>query len=573
MPILLLGLAFLLGGAKTPMAFCAWTLPALVFSGIPFWNRTRLGHKTISFLSMVAGILLAQIYSLDPTASLFWSLEYLVLACLWLSLQRMPADKDPDFFWNGMAVLGFLSALLTSVQWVRHQIPYGALPLNPNFNAVWMAAIAAALTARTRKTRMEVLLIVWLSAIVLFGHSRSGLLALMGGMSFSLAERYPVRRIAGVLALLLIAAMLIPHGWLLIHRLHVFENGGRLHLWQLACRAMADYPLTGYGPGNFEMAYQRHAFPTQGAVRFGQTTAFAHNDFLQAAVELGWPLAALLAGGYLTLLLRPLPKNRPLARPAKSILIALGIAACVNPIFKMPILAYLAILAASCMTSSDRVPYPEKIPAQEKILLLIPVSVLLLASWCGLRTLWADQRQWMRIISVNPRDAEAWHELAYASSDSSQIIAAHERAVEESPAQVYYVEALARALESSPAPDTIPRALEVYLKAIQLAPSRAPNVLGVARLLWRAGEFHEALPWAQRAHDLEPNYWESELWMARCLEQTGDKHGARVILDNTAKRHDEFARTSFLPPQFPYEQTILAYDASVIKSERSRMGR
>jgi tetratricopeptide (TPR) repeat protein len=356
-----------------------------------------------------------------------------------------------------------------------------------------------------------------------------------------------------------------------LNRIHFTENGVRLKMSQLALVSMTDYPLTGYGPGNFEIAYQRHAFPTEEAVRYGRSTACAHNDYLQAGSELGWPAAVFLSVWFFVLLVSPIRPNQTLGVPAKAILSALGVAAFFNPISKMPLLGYLAIFSASCL-ARPRDEDPAPLSQGMKLLFRwIPVVALFPVLWCGFRFYWADRQEWRRILNVNPHDAEAWHNLAYATSNSQEGLKYHERAVLESPYQIYYIEALARSLESIPGQEGISPAIEAYLKAIRLAPTRATNYLSIARLLWRAGEPREALQWTDRAGRLEPNYWECDLWRARCLEHLGDKSRARAILNSLIERHEYFLRINQPHPDSPYEETILAYDRSVIENELSHL--
>jgi len=571
LPILFLALAFVLGGAKTPLAFCSWAIIGLIYTIFVLITSRFNNRSVLYFIALISGLVLTQVYSLDSSNSLFWTTEYLTLSCLWLALRGVSLDAESHLFWCVLTGLATITVVLTVVQSVRNLVAYGAFPLNPNFNAAWMAALACGFAAKTKKTRFDVVLIVMLSVLVLLGLSRSGLIALIAGMSYVLSQRYTHRKIIAGLIIMTVALALIPHDWL-VTRLRLIEEPGRLRIWWLALRAFWDYPLTGYGPGNFEIAYQQHAFPEGTLVLYGHTTAFAHNDYLQAAVELGWPLTILLVSGLMGLILFPKNQDRPLATPARSILIVLGVASFFNPIFKMPIFPYLAILASSCLMMPDN-NSSLKQPANIRGFWLagIPAGILVLVLWCGLRSFWAANGQWVRIVSWNPSDAEAWHNLAYASSDKNEVLLANERAVSQSPHQVYYVEALARAQESLLAENLASGAVENYLRAIQLAPGRAINYLGVARLLWRAGEPLEALKWTTRARALEPYYWESDLWSARCFERMGDKDRARQVLIALIGRYEQFLHVSHPEPESPYEQAILSFDRSVVESELSRL--
>lgn len=73
----------------------------------------------------------------------------------------------------------------------------------------------------------------------------------------------------------------------------------RLDIWRAAIRGGVQKPLLGWGPGQFESLYARHALPQDSEpVRYDRTTAFAHNDPLQIFAGTGFP-GLLLAGAAL----------------------------------------------------------------------------------------------------------------------------------------------------------------------------------------------------------------------------------------------------------------------------------
>lgn len=62
----------------------------------------------------------------------------------------------------------------------------------------------------------------------------------------------------------------------------------RLLLWKISLQALVERPLLGWGPENFEMAYNTHYDPKM--LRFNPADNWvdrAHNDFVQGAVEMG----------------------------------------------------------------------------------------------------------------------------------------------------------------------------------------------------------------------------------------------------------------------------------------------
>lgn len=92
---------------------------------------------------------------------------------------------------------------------------------------------------------------------------------------------------------------------------------GRLFMWKITCRAIAEKPLTGYGIHNFAAAYG-NAQETYFAAgdyepweeRVAGSPEYAFNEYLQAAVELGIPLAVCLLVVVVLSLYRGVRKGR-----------------------------------------------------------------------------------------------------------------------------------------------------------------------------------------------------------------------------------------------------------------------
>ena len=92
---------------------------------------------------------------------------------------------------------------------------------------------------------------------------------------------------------------------------------GRLFMWKITCRAIAEKPLTGYGIHNFAAAYG-NAQETYFAAgdyepweeRVAGSPEYAFNEYLQAAGELGIPLAVCLLVVVVLCLYRGVRKGR-----------------------------------------------------------------------------------------------------------------------------------------------------------------------------------------------------------------------------------------------------------------------
>ncbi len=287
-PLLLLILAFLLLGAKSQVAFCLWSCAGLVTGMAQQIRRpSRQQVPSLLFFLFITGVLISQWRSLDPSHGLYQTMQYFVFACLALTVLRdFPREESmPITAWPVLLGIGTVTAVLTTYQRARHQPAYGMFPINPNFNAVWMAALAGAWISKKDRTTPEKVLAFWLIVLVLLGTSRSAVMALMAGILFAVSQKQSRSKEIAVIGLFTLLILWMSQSWTLT-RMNFFENGARLRIWKLAFQGMTDYPLTGYGPGNFEMAYLRHAFPFEEAVRYGRSTIFAHNDYLQVLCEL-----------------------------------------------------------------------------------------------------------------------------------------------------------------------------------------------------------------------------------------------------------------------------------------------
>jgi tetratricopeptide (TPR) repeat protein len=364
-------------------------------------------------------------------------------------------------------------------------------------------------------------------------------------------------------------------------RFHLFDDY-RPDIWKTSLIAIGDYPVTGYGLGNFEMAYQRHAFAVEGeAVRFGHTTEFAHNEYLQAAVEAGLPGFGMLVAGILFILCCPTRPDSPLQRSAKAGLLSFSINACFNPIWHMPFLTYVTLLWAALLrplTPSHEMPIDARPPGSRGLPWkplgggIVLAGTALLVLWLGLRSHWATRQKWEHILRFDPGDAAAWSGWASQQKALENVIHGDAEAVRHSPGNFYYQEALALALESTQTPDNVPLALQHYEDAFRRAPTRATDALAIGRLFFRDRDAVKALSWFQKACALEPLYWQAQFWVARTNFQLGKEKLALQQL-----RSLQFQHAAFLPryarmaqPLSAYEGMILAYDADVVNQELRR---
>lgn len=116
---------------------------------------------------------------------------------------------------------------------------------------------------------------------------RAGWVAAFAGVLLLGGRRWGPRGVGGGLLLATLAIALAPARILKADDATSFK---RLDIWRTAWRGIVQRPLAGWGPGQFESLYARHALPQDSEpVRYDRTTAFAHNDGLQVLAETGCP--------------------------------------------------------------------------------------------------------------------------------------------------------------------------------------------------------------------------------------------------------------------------------------------
>jgi O-antigen ligase len=162
---------------------------------------------------------------------------------------------------------------------------------------------------------------------VLFSYTRGawlGLLGAAGVLAFLYTwERFRVAIVIGIVSLALLAGALSQttlyfkadadkqtksFGDRLVSALNTktdLSNRERFNRWMAALSMAEERPVFGFGPGTYAMEYapyQQAQYRTIVSTNQGDIGS-AHNEFLLAASELGWPGTACVAAWYLAILL------------------------------------------------------------------------------------------------------------------------------------------------------------------------------------------------------------------------------------------------------------------------------
>ena len=202
--------------------------------------------------------------------------------------------------------------------------------------------------------------------------------------------------IAGVAALVL-AAWMLPG----LRTAVVGSAGVRLDYWRAGAALVAERPLLGHGLEGFAVHYPRVKPPA------GEETILAHQETLQAAVDLGLPAMLVLIGWWLSLLwsLRPVGGLPVRARDDQRVDAATLIGAAVLLLFAVPV---AGILQANLAT------YPGAMPLAWALALV--AGLLAVARQAARLPLPGPWACWCAVLAV------LWHVQADFSLHSMQVV-------------------------------------------------------------------------------------------------------------------------------------------------------
>ena len=142
--------------------FFIWGSVSLACSLIVFLQHPRSFTSGLSsgMLGLIGGLGIAFLFSLDRSISLFPTLQALVLMATWLMLRSLTPPPE-KIVWQTLMALAAVTIAMTLYQILIGPNAlgiydtYGLLPLNPSFNAIWMATLATAFWARVLQRQRD----------------------------------------------------------------------------------------------------------------------------------------------------------------------------------------------------------------------------------------------------------------------------------------------------------------------------------------------------------------------------------------------------------------------------------
>src|SRR5258708_22151883 len=217
--LILLGLGLL--GAKKVEAFVVWGCIAMLSSGLTLYTfRSSRNLWPVCWVLLIAVVAVSQIFSTSPSTSLYFTLQALVFLVTWMALRAQIQDWTRfELHWDVLQWAGTATMVLTLLQMLLQKLPNGFLPINPTFNAAWMASLTVLFAIRAFGTRnfsslewkWDAGLALGLGLLVIAGPSRSALVALAVGLLYRLFGLMSKKKLVRLLRLRFLFTLCFPY--------------------------------------------------------------------------------------------------------------------------------------------------------------------------------------------------------------------------------------------------------------------------------------------------------------------------------------------------------------------------
>lgn len=365
------------------------------------------------------------------------------------------------------------------------------------------AAMAVALARK--KSALYIFTALFMIASLFVMKSRSGILC-AGLIAFYLFPRKMIwmSLVAGLIAIVLFFTQReFLLGKLELDAFTLPSTLGRVTIWRSALEAVAEKPITGYGLGNFESAYLLFRHPSSEYLRYGKTTVFAHNGFLQVAVETGLPGLVFFVWGLAAVLVR----TKPLFFKEKmlfSILLVFFLTSLFNYSLALPFNGLIFVGAFALLAS--------KVKAEKSISLkrhwIFPTTIVTLwsvfmASY-GFSEVLEKRGRFGAAARVCPLRAQSWYSLALENwREGKPAFAEIDRALlwNSQDPFIWHKRAIMLSLAQ---PDNKKEIDNSYKRAQVLSPTHAPFYLEEGFYRINARDYSQAMKLFTTASELEP---------------------------------------------------------------------
>jgi tetratricopeptide (TPR) repeat protein len=308
----------------------------------------------------------------------------------------------------------------------------------------------------------------------------------------------------------------------------------RFCIWSTTIDVIRARPLMGWGLGNFETAYRRFQHPSAELLRYGKSTMFAHNGFLQGTAETGLPGIFFLLWGLVGVIRNALPflfKERGLF----SVVIVFFLTSLTNYSLLLPFnglvfTTAMALLAIRAASSNKTWPLVELTRLRILPTFAISLLTIFLAS-TGISEVLEIRGRLDEAVRACPIRSEVWYELALQNLlRSKNALPFLDRALILNQQNSFYWQRKALVLVNYQQSEES-KIDQCFKQAQMLAPFHAPFYIQEGFYRLRKSQTESARILFEKAANLEPLAPLPHYGLALTLAQKGDRLAMGVQLD------------------------------------------
>jgi tetratricopeptide (TPR) repeat protein len=318
--------------------------------------------------------------------------------------------------------------------------------------------------------------------------------------------------------------------------------------------------------GNFEYAYFQFQNPSQQILRYGKSTIFAHNGWLQTAAEAGLPALIFLFAGFVSILsdLRKSNDGLGFDRWALSVGIVFFVSGLFNYSLFLPFNGLVFALAVGVMLGHVK-RNGETLLASKPIFISVATVLSLLIGGIAASNAYASSGNYAHAARLMPLNGELWYKKALQTLQDGnflspekepKVLADLNRAVRCEPRNAFYWSRLARVLMQSGTarPEDSLRALD---NALRFAPFHAPFWIQRGYFLLSMEHPADAIPDFEKAAALEPNAPAPFFLLGLAKLKTGEKNQGLEFVKRAKQLKDDE----------PHAKSLSGYNNELISSD------
>jgi len=518
----------------------ALDVPLLAFGTVIFFSAIH------SFAIRMEGIMHAM------NVLLFIALFYLMVRF------RDEEGVQEKFFLTYLLLCAVLSAVvcfqgfLGWKQYVAKTTLPGAHFPNHNLMAGFLApaittTISYIIFSGRKRIKSHILPAILLTILItaqFFTFSRGAWVSIVAGTAYLGFHNFR-RMLKPLIALCIIALIgfvFMPRQFLAKWATHKFssEQGtGRSIIWRTGINALKERPLTGWGLGSFGSVFNRFKAPCEWeTARYGRTTRFAHNEYLDCAVENGIIglaiFLSLLAAGMIYGIKTTRSPDTSQKHWLKTASVSGAIAILTHSFFDfnlhLPVISFMLIFFASNIA-----PVKKKLPISPALtgflrpaVMLAMTAVLVVSS----SFIFEKLKLYAIATTLNPLNSGLWASRIANEPLPQKKETLYTKALafrpEDNNLHVDYARLLAEQKK-------IPEALSAYKTALHLDPHNAFIYSEVGDIFYGGRDYDNAFKWYAGAVEQEPVYIYARFRLAEILFLEGKNEAAKNEIEAIKK--------------------------------------